>query len=204
MSVVSVYKFRIIPLVTVIAVAVVSRVAAFADTGELDRYLSRAREVPVHIDMTCADAVFADRALAPVEGVWRISGSEGTFAVVADPETIFYKIILVDSPDRSLTPGTLIGAMTALGRKNSFDARIFTSEVGGLLSSPKRFTVSLADDGRLIIVPVTDRLKVNLWRLLPYMFRNSVKHVNDRPKNLDGALRIYPEPAVPPESSRYL
>ena len=72
------------------------------------------------------------------------------------------------------------------------------------MSSPKRFTISLSEEGRLIIVPVIDKLKFNLWRLLPYMFRNSVRHVNNRPDNLDGAIKIFPPDLSNPLAPRYL
>ena len=189
-------------IVTVAALLAPLRLHAAPD--ELERYLSgQPRQTDV-INVINADSCFAGRAVAAIEGVWRLSGSEGMFAVVADPGTIFYRLIVVDSPDRNILPGTVMGACTAAGRKDCFDARIYTSGATGLLSKPRRFTLTLDDDRRLIMVPVTNKLKVNLWRFLPYMFRVTVTRVNDRPNNLDGAVRIFPAPASSSLTPRYL
>lgn len=175
-----------------------------AEPDELQRYLASIAQERDSINVTNADAYFLGSRLAPIEGVWRISGSEGVFAIIADPATIFYKLIVVDSPDQNIIPGTVMGACTETGRLNHFDARIFTKGTLEKMSSPRRFTISLSQEGRLIIVPVIDKLKFNLWRLLPYMFRNSVRHVNNRPDNLDGAIKIFPSDLSTPLAPRYL
>lgn len=185
-------------------VAALAPCGAYAASDELESYLSAVAGQRENVDMTNADKYFAGKGMAAIEGVWRISGSEGIFAVAADPGTIFFKLIIVDSPDRNMLPGTVMGACTAAGRNDCFDARIFTSGNTGLLSRPKRFTLTLSEDGRLIMVPVTNKLKLNLWRFLPYMFRMSVTRVNDRPDNLDGAIRIFPENITSPLVPRYL
>lgn len=194
---------RLLPLVIVISAAVLSAVGVRA-ADELERYLASVAGTRVDIDVTGADNFFDGAGMSPAEGVWRLSGSEGVMAVISDPGTIFCKIVVVDSPDRSVCPGTVMGAITPAGRENYYDARIFTGCEEGLLSRPKRFTISLPDDSRMIMVPVTNKLKFNLWRFLPYMFRMSVTRVNDRPNNLDGAVRLYPEPADSPLMPRYL
>lgn len=194
---------RISLIITLLA-AMLPSLTLHASPGELERYLASAAGSRDSVDVTCIESRLEGRTLAPVEGVWRISGSDGMFAVVADAGTIFYRIVVIDSPDRSVLPGTVMGACTAAGRADSYDAWLYTSGEAGLLSRPKRFTLSLADDGRLIMVPVVNKLKLNLWRLLPYMFRMSVSRVNDRPNNLDGAVRVYPEAAASPLTPRYL
>lgn len=175
-----------------------------AAPDELEQYLAGVSGCVVNMDVTDADAYFDGKAMMPVEGIWRMSGSEGLFAVVADPGTIFFRLIVVDSPDRNILPGTVMGACTAAGRADCYDARIYTSGDTGILSKPKRFTVTLDDGGRLIMVPVTNKLKVNLWRFLPYMFRMTVTRVNNRPDNLDGAVRVFPAAAASPLTPRYL
>lgn len=175
-----------------------------AASDELESYLSAVAGQRENVDMTNADTYFAGKGMAAIEGVWRISGSEGIFAVAADPGTIFFKLIIIDSPDRNVLPGTVMGACTAAGRNDCYDARMFTSGDTGVLSRPKRFTLTLSEEGRLIMVPVTNKLKLNLWRFLPYMFRMSVTRVNDRPDNLDGAIRVFPENITSPLVPRYL
>lgn len=194
-----------IALIIAIMTAALTPGELHAASDELEGYLSSVAGSRMDIDVTNADRCFSGKGPAPIEGVWRISGSEGLFAVVADPGSIFFRLVVVDSPDRNVLPGTVMGACTAVGRNNSYDARIYTSgATTGILSRPRRFTVTLSDEGRLIMEPVTDKLKVNLWRFLPYMFRVSVTRVNDRPNNIDGAVRVYPEQAVYPLTPRYL
>ena len=176
-----------------------------AAPDELEKYLESVAGDREEINVINADAYFEGRGLTSIEGVWRMSGSEGMMAIVADSGTIFQRIIVLESPDRNILPGTVMGVCTALGRNNSYDARIYTTEsTSGILSKPKRFTLTLSDDGRLIMEPITNKLKVNLWRFLPYMFRMSVVRVNNRPDNLDGAVRVYPEAKDSPLTTRYL
>lgn len=180
------------------------RAAADTDTDALERYLLSEAGSSTGMDMTNIYGFFQSRKPSAVEGLWRMSGSDGTFALVGDEGSIFYRLIVIDSEDLNVAPGDVMGVCTAAGRKNSYDARIFTSVEDGKLTSPKRFTITLSDDGHLIIVPVNNHLRFNLWRMVPYMFRAAVTRVNDRPNNLDGALRIYPEPADSPFSPRCL
>lgn len=176
-----------------------------AAPDELEKYLESVSGEREDINVINADAYLEGRGLTSIEGVWRTSGSEGMMAIVADSGTIFHRIIVLESPDRNILPGTVMGVCTALGRNNSYDARIYTTEsTSGVLAKPKRFTLTLSDDGRLIMEPITNKLKVNLWRFLPYMFRMSVVRVNNRPDNLDGAVRVYPEAKDSPLTTRYL
>lgn len=191
-------------LIIVLSAVLMRPCVAHAAPDELEQYLAGVSGCVVNMNVTDADAYFDGKAMMPIEGVWRMSGSEGLFAVIADPGTIFFKLIVVDSPDRNILPGTVMGACTAAGRADCYDARIYTSGDTGILSKPKRFTVTLDDDGRLIMVPVTNKLKVNLWRFLPYMFRMTVTRVNNRPDNLDGAVRVFPPAAASPLTPRYL
>lgn len=195
---------KYLKLFIVLLFGVMAATSLHAEPDELQRYLASIAQERDSINVTNADAYFSGSRLAPIEGVWRISGSEGIFAIIADPATIFYKLIVVDSPDQNVIPGTVMGACTEAGRLNHFDARIFTKGTIEKMSSPKRFTISLSEEGRLVIVPVIDKLKFNLWRLLPYMFRNSVRHVNNRPDNLDGAIKIFPPDLSTPLAPRYL
>lgn len=191
-------------LVIVLLAAFLSPDTVQAAPDELEKYLGEVAANRENIDAIGADTYFDGKAMAPVEGVWRMSGSEGLFAVVADSGTIFFKLIVVDSPDRNILPGTVMGACTAVGKADCYDARIYISSDTGILSKPKRYTITLADDGRLIMEPVTNKLKVNLWRFLPYMFRMTVTRVNNRPDNLDGAVRVFPPATASPLIPRYL
>lgn len=178
--------------------------AAAGEADALERYLMSEAAENTGLDMTNIYDALDARNMPGVEGLWRMSGNEGSFAIIADEGAVFYRIIVIDGEDASVAPGDIMGACTAAGKSNSYDARIFTSVEDGKLGTPKRFTITVQEDGRLIMVPVNNSLRVNLWRILPYMFRASVTRVNDRPNNLDGAIRVYPQPVNSPLTPRCL
>lgn len=186
------------------AVAIAAGINVCQAQSALSNYLEQPCQRAPGFEPTAVDSIFADKALSPIEGVWRVTGEETLFAVVADPGTIFYRIIVVDATNRTLLPGTLMGAATATAQKNSFDALIYSHCSDGALSKPKRFTLTIHDNCRMVTAPVTDKLRVNLWRLIPYMYRFSVSRVNNRPDNLDGALRIFPSDSKARTAPRYL
>ena len=53
-----------------------------AAPDELEQYLAGVSGCVVNMDVTDADAYFDGKAMMPVEGIWRMSGSEGLFAAV--------------------------------------------------------------------------------------------------------------------------
>lgn len=138
-----------------------------------------------------------------IEGIWQLTDSGGRIAVIRQDDTTF-RILVVDSPDRTIFPGTIMGTAHCLAKRGHYDAEIMTSSGSGRLKSPKRFTLRLNDDGHLSFIKINKGLRVNLWRVLPYMFRYSVREINDRQHDLDGAIKIYPRPMSIPSVPRYL
>ena len=60
---------------------------------------------------------------------------------------------------------------------------IYPGNGGATLRNPKRFTLTLIDDAHLTFRQHSRRIKVNLWRLIPYMSRISVRLTDPmRPK----------------------
>ena len=83
-----------------------------------------------------------------------------------------------------------------------YDARIFTSrhDDGTKLSSPKKFTVTLTDDdSRLTIKEYGKSYIFNWWRLLPYMYRYVINRRDNSPGDIEGCVRVFPEPTLPLE-----
>lgn len=141
-----------------------------------------------------------------IEGIWRFPASGTEIAIVgdrsggihADPD--IYRIIVVRSDNRSLRAGTLMGLITPAAKQGEYDARIYTSNVGSTLTNRKRFTLTLSDaDATLRFRQHKAPLSVNLWRLLPYLWRYTVYPTTDREKEADGCRRIYPQPTQPRE-----
>lgn len=155
--------------------------------------------------------VCARMAAAPlhrVEGVWQIPADGGLLAIEraerADAGTEYVMAVVAVS-NRLLHPGTIIGRITPTAKPEVFEATLFTAvDRRGRPSRPKKFTLTLAnDDSRLEIRHIRKGVRLNWWRLFPYMFRGVVTPVDETPRDLDGCVRVFPEPAVP-ANPRYL
>lgn len=146
-----------------------------------------------------------------IEGLWRIAQSGTTLAIERKkdigslPGAEQYQMVIVHSANRAIRPGTVMGLLTVSAKSNVYDASIYTSaQLAGRLSSPKRFTITLAEeDTRLVFKQVKSKYSFNFWRMLPYMFRYSVRTNSNTGEAPFGCVRIFPAPALPSEP-RYL
>lgn len=167
-----------------------------------------------YVDPDSVTARMAESPLVPVEGMWQMLDGGATFALerhadpslpmAAQPEC--FRLVMVRAPGRLLRPGTLIGYAVATADCGVYEARIYTDfAVENRLGVARTFTLHLAADGSVLTFkPRKSRVTVNLFRLLPYMYRNVVRLRDNRPDNLDGAVRIYPYVASPRFGPRYL
>ena len=154
------------------------------------------------------------RPLHKIEGIWTFPSDGGSIAIErhtdntlrGEDDAIRYRMVVMRSPCRSLRPGTLMGCISATARPGIYAAEIYTSGNGGAtLRNPKRFTLTLIDDAHLTFRQHSRRIKVNLWRLIPYMSRISVRLTDsDAPKDIDGCIRMFPRPLSGPVEPRYL
>ncbi len=150
--------------------------------------------------------------LSPIEGLWQMANGDGAlFAIVrAEPSTDIaparLMMVMVRSPWRSIRPGTLLGHLVATPKPGVYEARIYASLAQRTgLSLPRPFSLVLGEDNALLTFkPFKSPLKVNLFRLLPYMYRRVVTLQDSRPEGLDGAVKVYPRPAAHPLSPVYL
>ncbi|MCM1028625.1 MAG: hypothetical protein NC342_03325 [Pseudoflavonifractor sp.] len=142
-----------------------------------------------------------------IEGVWRLTDApEGTTLVAIERETDVdgsYVVTLVEAPDRSLIPGTLLGRVTRGARRGSYDAWMLAEAPlpGVKVARRKDFTLSLSDDGnRLEFRPHRSPWAVNLYMSLPYLFvRPSVRNERHVERTPQGAERVFPVPYPPIE-----
>lgn len=129
----------------------------------------------------------------PIEGVWRIAGDGAVFAVLPGEGGDTFRLVIVDSPDMSVLPMTEFGTARRTAVAGRYDACMSASLTSGAaVRRDRNLIISLSDDGRLIFEPYKKGLKLNLWRMLPYMFRFSVAAQDTRPSDIDGAVRLYP------------
>lgn len=154
------------------------------------------------------------RPLHRIEGIWAFPSDGASVAierwddatVAGTSEAVGYRIVVLRSPCRSLRPGTVMGHLSATAKPGVYAAEIYTAGNGGpTLMKPKGFTLTLVDDAHLTFRQHSRKIRVNLWRLLPYMSRISMRvSDSDAPTDIDGCTRLFPRPLSGPVEPRYL
>ncbi|MBR5899247.1 MAG: hypothetical protein IKZ14_07275 [Muribaculaceae bacterium] len=150
-------------------------------------------------------------SLQPIEGLWQFAESGATIAIerntnnLPDNGLMRYHMVIVNSPQLTITPGTIMGYITPTAKNGVYDATIYTDFDGGtILSLPKKFILTLNDESHLAFSRDNSGIRINIWRFLPYMFRYSVTYKNERPRNIDGCIRVFPESVNSFTQPRYL
>lgn len=137
-------------------------------------------------------SLFADRLLDPIEGVWQFPADGASLVIVKNSSTTF-DIFLLDSPRFDVKPGTLVGSAVISPKKNYYDGELKPRNLGKKLKLGNQLvTFLVGDNGSLAIRPYSDGYKVSFRRWLNYFFKISISRENGRPKDLDGARRIFP------------
>lgn len=168
---------------------------------------SRATE-PGYDDADSVAARIIASGAHPIEGIWQFPADGSLMAVERRPDpsgATVYRLVVVRSADRTVRPGTLIGLATPAGNGSTFDARISTGsdrEQGRL--SRGRFTIRLDDEAsRLAFSKARSEYYLDLTRLLPYMFRRTIRHRQPTVTPAQICVKISPAPPIP-ATPRYL
>lgn len=135
---------------------------------------------------------FKNRILTPVEGLW-LWNSGALVTITADSRGELL-LTLVDSPDPLVEVPKVIGTGRFGGRDGSYNLEFVTDTRGEKTRPlPKKIKMSgsLTSDGKLELTPDRSGLKINLWRLVPYLFRFSVSK-GAEPTGYEGAIRVWP------------
>lgn len=134
------------------------------------------------------------QALAPIEGVWMTSA--GAYIAIRANGINTYEMSIIHSPDLSIAPGTVMGSAHTSGKVGMYDASIFRNFTSnGKGHRPQRLAITVdVSTGMLRFDPYKHGWRVNLRRLIPYLFRFTVQREDTRPDGLEGATRIYPTP----------
>ena len=146
--------------------------------------------------------VYADTAgTAMLEGVYRMTDSGAVFSIAPMPAiNEDYALTLLWSPDLSVPSGTPFGTMRPAGQPFVFDATMGIDHRGGrnIAGTKKfRFRLEFSTDGRRIsFKPYKRSWRVNLMRIMPYLFRTSISKTDTRPDDIDGAVRIDASPVT--------
>lgn len=197
-------------LILSLIAAITTSLAALA-TGEIKLPSSSPAPLGGFDRMEEVTARIAESGPHRIEGVWRFPDSGTTVAIErvnaagALPGATTYRMVVVRSANRSIRPGTLIGILAPSAKSEVFDARMYTSSLlAGRLNSPKRFSITLSENNtHLVFKQVKSKYSFNFWRMLPYMFRYSVRSNANTGKAPQGCVKVFPEPEIPLEP-RYL
>lgn len=152
-----------------------------------------------------AAAVFAAGAAAPdslsldapgatpPEGIWRMLPEGAVFAVRPAPAAGCYELVVLDSPDYTVAPGTPMGTMSPTATPWVYDAAL-SGAPGRAGSAVRNFMVEVdPEGGRLKMRSYSGSHRLSVRRWAGYLFRLSVDPPN-RPDSDDGAVRLAPQP----------
>ncbi len=195
-------------LLLIIAVLVVSTACSGAFLKELPRVST------VLSGYDSSDSVarrLESLPLCPAEGIWQMTDGGALFAIErAEPVTTLaparMRMVMLRSPWRTVRPGTVIGHLQPTPKPGVYEARLYTDFARRTgLSIPLGFTLTLNSEGStMTIQPFKFFLKVNVFRLLPYMYRRIIEPQKSRPDGLSGAVKVAPAADGHPLSPVYL
>ncbi len=137
-------------------------------------------------------ALFAGRELDPAEGVWQWP-DDGAVMLITRRANDAFTISLLSSPRCDMEPGTVVGTLLR-GPNDRYDARLETKTPGRHALRGSTCLVQVMPGGRLSFTPYHNRDSYSLFRLAPYFFRIGFRS-EDRPAQMDAAVKLYPPPA---------
>lgn len=147
-----------------------------------------------------------------IEGLWQFPVNGTIIAIERDEELATrFRIVAVDAPYLVIGNGLLLGYAYPTAKADTFEASMSELTQDGTLkrsgAKPRKFILTINGNDALNFKPLKKGWTLNWdwWRLFPYMFRFRVDKVDDKPKDLEGALRIWPRSlSTPPRQPRYL
>lgn len=164
-------------------------------------------EVIADYDFNTAKHSMSERPLHHIEGIWRFTDTGITVAIRGYAPKKFptsdkiagYRLIVLQSPNRTLKNGTVIGYIMSTAKPGVYEANIYTQQNGLKLTKSKKFTLTLNDtESSIVFSKHRSNITINIWRALPYLLRGLVRK-NEPEKVPHGCVRIFPEPDKPLE-----
>lgn len=139
---------------------------------------------------------FEGRTLSPIEGAWL--WNSGALVVIESDSHGAVTLTLVDSPDPLQETPRIIGHGSFTGSTNSYKVELIADGSVARPSATHRTVKFLAtvSDNHISLKPYSTGLKVNLWRLVPYLFRFSITSQGE-PSGTLGAVRVLPSTGSP-------
>lgn len=131
-----------------------------------------------------------------VSGIWQVGGGGVVNIVRTGPDR--YEIRNVHSIDTRIAPGTLLATAHTAGLQGALDASWLTMSDDCTLGPPyRRMLIKPGGPGQLVFEPYQTSPRINIVRLVPYLYRVSLLDPHTPPAGLQGAYRLYPPAGHP-------
>ncbi|MBO4814600.1 MAG: hypothetical protein J5523_06545 [Muribaculaceae bacterium] len=150
------------------------------------------------IDTELMKQRFAESDMQPLEGIWYYPDEEMTLAIEKwkGPHNIGYRLILLESTDLELLPGTVMGFIEESAVDNKFRLWLYTERSKVTLASPAQCVATLNSDATSLTFDPPHwkvKVRVNFARIFSTIFRGiSVIPEKVEEKLPVGFKKIYP------------
>ena len=151
------------------------------------------------IDVDSMRVRLSESGMQPLEGIWYYPNEEMTMGIERynGGKNISYRIILLETPDINLVPGTVIGYIAPTAVDNKYQLWIYSQRDRLTLIKPLQCVATLnAAATSLTFDPPHWKIKVrvNIARFLPSLF-NGISIIPERveEKVPIGFRKVYPE-----------
>ena len=150
------------------------------------------------IDTELMKQRFAESDMQPMEGIWYYPDEEMTLAIEKwkGPHNIGYRLILLESTDLELLPGTVVGFIEESAVDNKFRLWLYTERSKITLASPAQCVATLNSDATSLTFDPPHwkvKVRVNFARIFSTIFRGvSVIPEKVEEKLPVGFKKIYP------------
>lgn len=167
-----------------------------------------AGEKPLTVSVNRLDSIIAATPVTPVEGVWQFLPDNAAIAIIRRPGSLSvagptqFDIYLYSTVTSRMLSGTLLGTLSATPQADTYLAEMF-ADPNGKSGKRKSFIIKLTDPSHLSFSKLKNGLSIDLWRLVPYLFRVSVKR-DTSSDNLHGCVKLKPLVPGVSEPVRYL
>lgn len=142
-------------------------------------------------------ARLSQTSLADIEGIWQFMPDGATVAVERaevniDSHISRYNVVIVSSVDDDVEDGTLIGHIYSSASATQFTAELYSDIHGDKSLKLKKYILDLTDKGRQTFNSGSNKVRLDFWRWLPYLFRISVVRDKKSANIANGCIKIYP------------
>jgi hypothetical protein len=151
------------------------------------------------LDVDSMRARLDETDMQPLEGIWYYPNEEMTLGIERyhGKHNIGYRIILLESPDINVMPGTVIGYIAATAVDSKYQLWLYSQRDRVTLIKPLECVATLDDAATTLTFDPPHwkvKVRVNIARFLPSLFQGvSIIPEKSSEKLPVGFRKIYPE-----------